>query len=71
MRGSRWQGVLEGKREAREETVVVEYAGSLFRARKVNGSLLECPVCRSALFYSEKDLIRHVIGHAMLGEERK
>lgn len=62
--------MLEGRHESYEE-VTIDYAGSTFRTRKINGSLFECPICRGALFYSEKDLIRHIIGHALLSEEQK
>ena len=52
-----------------EKEVIVDYAGSLFRAHKVRGSLYACPICKSALFYNEKDLIRHIVSHAMANEE--
>ena len=45
------------------ETIVM-YRGSIVRAQITEG-LYRCPLCRNALFYTEKDLIAHIIGHAM------
>lgn len=45
-----------------DEHVVVEYRGSIIRVQKVNG-LYKCPYCDS-LFFSERDLFRHILAHA-------
>ncbi len=47
------------------QEVVVEYAGSRFRALRERGTgLLVCPVCRRARFASPADLIAHLVAHA-------
>ncbi|MEB3780424.1 MAG: hypothetical protein GSR85_09410 [Desulfurococcales archaeon] len=44
--------------------VVVTYKGSRIYAEEADG-LFKCPICRTAIFYTEKDLIAHIIGHAL------
>lgn len=44
-----------------EGFTIVEYNGSIIRVEKVNG-LYKCPYCDS-LFYSERDLFRHILAH--------
>lgn len=45
--------------------VVVEYAGSRFRAYLDAASgLLLCPICRRARLASPEDLVAHILAHA-------
>ncbi len=45
-----------------EESVIIEYDGSIIRATK-QGGLYKCPYC-NALFYTPKDLLHHIVAHA-------
>ncbi|WP_292320930.1 hypothetical protein [Caldisphaera sp.] len=43
----------------------INYKGSKIIAYKLRGtSILVCPVCKLSYFYSEADLINHIIAHA-------
>jgi hypothetical protein len=54
------------------EQRVVKYAGSLLRVSVTPQGMLKCPLC-GALFASDKDLLQHLIAHAMdyIAEKRK
>ncbi len=46
------------------ELVTVECNGSIIRAEKSERGFYICPVCKEAIFFSECDLMRHIIAHA-------
>lgn len=58
---------MENRHDVKNE-VIIDFAGSLFKTYKVKNGLYECPICKNTLFYSEKDLIRHILYHAMAEE---
>ena len=47
----------------RGKLVVVDCCGSLFRAERSERGYYVCPICREAVFFSEKDLILHIGSH--------
>jgi len=51
------------------EEEIIEYMGSKFRVKIVDGSLI-CPICNNYYFYSPKDLILHIIAHTKSFEDK-
>jgi len=47
-----------------DDNVVVEYAGSKLRVTVTSRGAFKCPLC-NAVFFSERDLVSHIISHAM------
>jgi len=54
-------GPQEGNRRSLAK---VEYAGSRLLVERVSDSLYKCPIC-GALFATPKDLVAHIIAHAL------
>lgn len=54
------------------EQRIIRYAGSHLRVHVTSQGMFRCPLC-GALFASDKDLLRHIIAHAMdyIAEKRK
>ena len=50
--------------EGSRKEVVVEYSGSRLRAKVDENGFYVCPLC-GALFASPRDLVSHIIGHAL------
>ncbi|AFZ70914.1 hypothetical protein Calag_1194 [Caldisphaera lagunensis DSM 15908] len=45
--------------------ILVSYKGSKVWAYNISGtSILVCPICKSSYFFSESDLMNHLISHA-------
>ncbi len=58
-------------RLTRWERRIVEYAGSIIEAEYSRG-FYKCPICeRLTVFASEKDLMRHILAHALGSLERR
>ncbi len=52
------------KEERSRKEVVIEYSGSKLRVEVDEKGFYVCPLC-GALFVSPRDLVSHIIGHAL------
>jgi uncharacterized C2H2 Zn-finger protein len=52
------------RQQQRRQRVIVEFKGSKFVAERDQRGLYVCPICRNYMFYSEKDLVLHIVAHA-------
>ncbi|MEB3844973.1 MAG: hypothetical protein LRS48_04755 [Desulfurococcales archaeon] len=44
--------------------IIVDCCGSIVKAKRTKKSFLVCPICGEAIFFTEEDLLYHLVAHA-------